>query len=279
LIIRAAVLAGGAVCLAGCGRMLDSFEKKTLNPGVRSAASPADLGLTFQRVAIPSGSRALDGFLVRAETACPAPSAAILLFHGRNETVADWIKVQKYLHDHCVSSLAFDYSGHGRSAPTGTVQHLDEDAVAAGRYFMQAFSATQRRCWVSHSMGAGPLLYAATQAGASPDCVVVASPFSSLRAEAVRGGLPKAMSFLMPDVWNNARAARSERAPLMWIHSRTDTTIPLASGQAVYDAETAPKRSVVVSGFAHNAIYDQTPDAIWSPILDFVRKGPPGLAR
>jgi len=101
--------------LIGCGRSLDSFEKTALNPGLHSSATPVDIGLPFTRVSIHSGQRRLDGFLVRAPETCPAPSAAVLLFHGRNETAPDWIKAQKYLHDRCVSSLIFDYSGHGRT--------------------------------------------------------------------------------------------------------------------------------------------------------------------
>jgi uncharacterized protein len=260
--------------LTGCGRVLDSFEKKSLNPGLRSYATPAGIGLPFTRVSIHSGQRQLDGFLVRAPATCPAPSAAVLLFHGRDETAPDWIKAQKYLHDHCVSSLIFDYSGHGRSSPGGTVEHLNQDAVAATRFFMSAFVGTQRRCLLSHSMGGAPLLYAASQPAFSADCVVIVSPFSSLRDMAVAGGLPRVLAFIMPDVWNNVRAVRAVRTPMMWVHSRSDTTIPIRFGREVYDAKQTAKTAVIVAGFEHNAVYQQTPEAIWRPIVTFVRRMP-----
>jgi hypothetical protein len=76
--------------LAADGSPWSSFEKNTLNPGELSQATPADIGLPFERVAIPSNSRQLDGFLVRAEASCQ-PALALLIFHGRGETVADWI--------------------------------------------------------------------------------------------------------------------------------------------------------------------------------------------
>jgi alpha-beta hydrolase superfamily lysophospholipase len=269
-------LALGAVALmlAGCGGSLQSFEKKTLNPGLRSNATPADLGVPFERVSIPSGSRRLDGFLVRADAACPQ-TGAVLIFHGRNETIADWTKGQKALRDRCISSLAFDYSGHGRSSPGGTVEHLNADSIAAYGAFLKTFPATEPRCLLSHSMGGGPLLYAAVQASKAPDCVVLASPFSSLRAMAIAGGLPKPLGFLMPDVWNNARAAAALRSPVLWLHSQTDTTIPIASGRTVYDAKTEPKTALVLRGFNHNAIYDKAPAEIWSPIAAFVLQAPP----
>ena len=266
----ALVLAG--LALAGCGAPLRSFERKTLNPGFISAATPADLGVPFERVAIKSGPRTLDGFLVRALSSCPR-TAAVLIYHGRGETIADWTKVQQRLRESCISSLVFDYSGHGRSVGPGTVANLNADAAAAGQTFNALFPK-QRRCLLSHSMGGGPLLQAATQPGAAPDCVVVASPFSSLRDMAVLGGLPKPLRFILPDVWNNAQTAQRLNAPLLWLHSQTDTTIPMTSGRLVYDAKRGNKTAVVVAGFDHNAIYKALPAAIWSPITAFIL-GPP----
>jgi hypothetical protein len=57
--------------------------------------------------------------------------------------------------------------------------------------------------------------------------VVMGSPFSSLRAMAVLGGLPKPLSFLLPDVWDNVQMVGSLKAPLLWFPSQTDQTIPI----------------------------------------------------
>lgn len=264
----ALVFAACVVTLSGCGDPWDSFERKTLNPGVRSNATPADVGLGFERVAVHSGPRTLDAFVVRAESSCPTRTA-VLIFHGRGETVADWIKVQRRLHDGCVSSMVFDYSGHGRSSPPGTIDNLNADAVAAYGAFRKEF-APERRCLLSHSMGGGPMLHAATQPGVTPDCVVIASPFSSLREIAVHGGMPRWFSVFMPDVWDNVENAKELKARLLWLHSRSDKTIPWELGKAVYDAKQGPKAAVVLDGFNHNAIYVSTPPQIFNPIIAFV---------
>lgn len=245
-----------------------SFEKGTLNPGELSKATPADVGLPFERIAIASSDRKLDGFLVRAAASCQ-PALALLVFHGRGETVADWIAVQKYLHDKCVSSLVFDYSGHGRSSPLGTIDNINADSVAALDSFLKLFPATGRRCLLSHSLGGGPMLYAATHGDAKPNCVIAANPFSSLRDIAIRGGAPEQAMLRLTDVWNNVDAASRLSVPLLWVHSRADKTIPIDLGQRVYDAKQGAKTSDVVDGFDHNAIYKEMPDAIWSPIISF----------
>lgn len=94
------------------------IRKDTLNPGKRSEATPADVGLTYERLSIPSGNRQLDSFLVRAKDSC-RPTAALLIFHGRGETIADWIRVQRYLYDRCISSIIFDYSGTAEAVHLG----------------------------------------------------------------------------------------------------------------------------------------------------------------
>jgi pimeloyl-ACP methyl ester carboxylesterase len=226
VVLFAVMATNSTLALAAGDSPGGSFEKGTLNPGVLSQATPADAGLAFERVSIPSNGRELDGFLVRADASCQ-PAVALLIFHGRGETVADWIAVQKFLHGKCVSSLVFDYSGHGRSSPPGTIDNMNEDSVAALEAFLKAFPATSRRCLLSHSLGGGPLLYAATHTAARPDCVIVASPFSSLRDIAIRGGAPEAVILKLPDVWNNVEAARNLTIPMLWVHSRTDKTIPI----------------------------------------------------
>jgi alpha-beta hydrolase superfamily lysophospholipase len=258
----------GPLALSGCSRVWAPFEHSTLNPGFRSAATPAEVGLKFDRVSIPSGARKLDGFVVRAAPACPR-TAAVLIFHGRGETIANWVKVQRVLHDACISSMTFDYSGHGRSSPSGTIDNLNADSAVAYEEFRRRFPGG-RRCLLSHSMGGGPMLQAAVHASVAPDCVVVASPFSSLRDMAVRGGMPRWLSWLASDAWDNIEAASRLRAPMLWIHSTSDRTIPLELGRSVFAAKTGVKLALTVSGFNHNAIYQTAPREIWTPTAAFI---------
>lgn len=246
-----------------------SFEKVALNPGFRSGATPDDLRVPFRRVSINSGPRQLDGFFVPAPTNCEAP-VAVLIYHGRGETIAEWTGAQKRFREACISSLAFDYSGHGRSGGPGTIANLNRDAVAAYATFVKLTPAS-RHCLFSHSIGVGPMLRAATSPGAMPDCIVIASPFSSLRSLAERSGMPKTLAALMPDAWDNVLQIKRIRAPLLWIHSHADRTIPIAEGLAVFDAAPNPKKALILNGYDHSAIYRQLPDEIWVPMTAFIR--------
>ena len=57
---------------------------------------------------------------------------------------------------------------------------------------------------------------------------------------------------------------------LLWVHSNSDSNIPIELGRRVYAAKTGAKLSIVLNGFDHNAIYEKTPADIWSPIVEFV---------
>ena len=170
----------------------------------------------------------------------------------------------------CVSSLVFDYSGHGRSTGPGTVAYLNADAEAAYNAFLGLFSGSERRCLLSHSLGAGPLVHTLAHATRKPDCVVLASPYSSLRDLAVRGGLPRPLRLLLPDVWDNAGEVSDIDVSLLWVHSHADATIPFDLGQRLFAAYPGPKMAQPLEGYPHNAIYQDTPAALWAPVLAFL---------
>ena len=115
------------------------------------------------------------------------------------------------------------------------------------------------------------MLFAATSPDASPDCIVIASPFSSLRAMAEHGSLPKMISSIMPDVWDNISRIRNVHAPVLWIHSRTDQTVPTDEGRSVFEAAPDPKMAVMIDRYDHNAIYQAMPSVAWNPMLAFIR--------
>lgn len=259
---------------ARCFNPLVDFERAALNPGLVSDLTPKAFGVPFEAVSIRSGGRTLSGWLVMAAPGCAGPGVSVLVFHGRGETVADWIGTQQYLRRHCVTSLVFDYSGHGHSTGTGTVENLNEDGLAATTWFMNHSGLGRRRCLLGHSMGNAIMLQAATRLRTQPSCIVLASPFASLREMALSNGLPAFLAFAFPDVWNNLKAAPAYSGEALWLHSTSDATVPLAAGKEVFSALRGPGTAVVVDGLSHNAIYREKPESIWQPIIAFLRAAP-----
>jgi hypothetical protein len=266
----AAIMLGLLGLICGRSVLFHHFEPQFLTTGPNGPETPESVGLAYERTKIPSQNRTLDGYLVQEPPACQ-PKVALLIFHGVMETISEWVKAQRFLYDHCVASVVFDYSGHGDSSRPGTFKNLNQDAVAAYAWFALRFGNDTRRCVLGHSMGNGPMLESLPSFHPMPDCVVVANAFSSLRDLGVRRGTPRIFAYMMPDVWNNVENISRNRAPLLLVGSDADSVNPIAMGQRIFEAAAEPKQIVVLHGFKHNALYQDPSEQWWTAVLQFIR--------
>lgn len=267
---RLAVLVATVPVLGFCAWLVAGhYEHQFLTTGRNGVETPATVGVAFERVDIASADRHLDGYLVRAPARCTSP-AALLIFHGVGETISYWPQTQRFLHDRCVSSLVFDYSGHGNSSRPGSVANLNADAASAWDYFVARFAGSTRRCVLGHSMGNGPMLAGVGAFRPAPACVVVANAFSSLRELGVHAGAPRMLMAVVPDDWDNVVNVTNNHAPLLVVQSDADTVIPLVMGEQVFHAAAQPKRLLILHGFRHNALYRHPTTQWWAGVIQFV---------
>jgi uncharacterized protein len=242
------------------------FEPKFLNYGPNGLETPASVGLSYEHLRIPSGNRQLDAFLVNAAPECQ-PRTALLIFHGVGETISQWVTAQRFLHDHCVSSIVFDFSGYGDSSKPGTIANVNQDAVAAYSYSALRFSDNTRLCVLGHSLGNAPMLEEIPLFRPAPACVVVANGFSALRD--MRSS--RFITYVVPAAWDNVSSVAQVRVPLLVIHSDTDSVIPFYMSQRLSQAASEPKRLVVLHGFPHDALFTNPSEDWWAPVLTFLR--------
>jgi len=92
------LLAGiGLAVVFGAPRLARHLmETRALTSGPNGSETPASLGVPFERVAIPSGVRRLDSYVVTADGACENPPV-IVNYHGVQETISEWVKGGKRL--------------------------------------------------------------------------------------------------------------------------------------------------------------------------------------
>ena len=253
--------------------LLDRLERSMISTGPNGPETPATVGVAYERLKIPSGSRLLDAYLVEASSTCH-PQAAVLIFHGVGETISQWVNVQRLLHDHCISSVVFDYSGDGDSSPPGTVRNLHQDAIAAYSHFYKRFAETGRVCTLGFSMGNAVLLDAYTEFHPAPACMVIGSAFSSAREGAVHAwGIPGWMAHALPDQWNNVAAISHSHPQMLVVHSDGDNANPLWMGERLYQAAPQPKQFVMLQGLRHNAAYSGPIEQWWAPVITFIFRG------
>jgi hypothetical protein len=270
-------LAFGAVVLAvaGCATVANVVSTEALSTGPNGPETPLTAGVPFERVSIPSHSRSLDGYLVRAPADCKNPPA-ILIYHGFNETISYWVQAQALLWRHCISSLVFDPSGEGDSTKPASLVNLGQDAPAAWTFARAQFPATTRLYVMGHSMGDAVMLGAEPDFNPQPAGVIVADAFSSIKDFWAAHGTSRVALAAMPDWWDNVKAVAKVHVPILVVQSDADATTPLEQGQRVYDAAKQPKQIAVLHGLKHNGLRRHTSETWWAPVFGFV--GSPGIS-
>ena len=204
-------------------------EKALLTTKPNGKEVQTDVGLNYEPLAIASGERRLQGWLVGPTPAKDAQKA-ILIFHGRYECISEWIPVQHFLWEHGIASMVFDYSGFGDSTGSASVANL--------RQF---------------------------------DGVILIAAYTSARDAAVQTGtLPRWLTFIVPDMYNNVRMIQRVHNPLLIIHSRDDQVFPVTMGEKIFAAANDPKYMAVLEGLKHNDILEGQAAAYLSPIPGFL---------
>lgn len=250
------------------------MAKLALTTGPNGPETPAILEVPFERIEIPSGSRKLDSYVVTASSSCTNPPV-LLIYHGVQETISEWVKAQRFLYGHCVSSVIFDPTGSGNSSRPASFEAIGEDSVAAYAFAIKHFSG-DRVYVLGHSMGNGPMLEAVPHFPSPPAGVIVASAFASLRSQKIvrEHLLYRLLAYAIPDWWDNVKAVKGIRVPLLVIHSDTDGVNPVDGGRAIYAAAQQPKELVILHGYKHNALYQSPSEQWWEPVLVFIKAQP-----
>ncbi|AGW93650.1 MULTISPECIES: alpha/beta hydrolase [Cupriavidus] len=267
--------AAGVALATGVARHLlfRALERKafvTPTDETLPAIAPAAPKAIARHTTFASGKRVLHAsFMPAADPAAPA----LMVCHGDNECLADWLPVQTMLAAAGITSYVFDYSGYGRSSGRPSVRHLREDALTAYQHFVAATPAAKRRVVLGHSLGSGILLDVAWRFDPQPDGYVIAAGFSSARLAAVQTGrVPGWAAWLLPDPWNNAARASRLARPLLVVHSRDDAVIAPRHAERLASAARQLHALVMLDAMPHNAAI--LPDHIgvfWAPILCFVQ--------
>jgi alpha-beta hydrolase superfamily lysophospholipase len=265
------LLSGTVAVACACSGCFIAERESTRLTFVNSrqvTVTPGDFGAPFTETRIPVSTRVLDSFVVTA----PGAHEAVFICHGVDETVSNWARTQKLLFDQGMSSMVFDYSAYGRSTGEPAVENLREDAAAAYRRFTELFGGDTRRYVLALSLGVSVCLAAYPDLSPAPSGIVLTGTWSSTREIAVAlGAAPGFLSWIVPQTFDNVIAIQRVGVPLLMVQGGADEAVPFEQAQKVFAAARAPKTLVVPPGIDHNAPWDSTSAAYWSPILAFMK--------
>lgn len=184
----------------------------------------------------------------------PNPQAyfTILYSHGQSEDLGDSAGAMAVLHKMGAAVLAYDYEGYGTSQGVPSEEHAFRDIEAAYDYLTGTLGVPPERIIAyGFSMGCGPAVDLASRKPLAG--LILESAFAS----AFRVYLP--FRVLPFDKFNNLRRIALVPHPVLILHGRRDSLIPVQQAEELFQATRAPKRLVLFDDMGHVGIkWDRT---------------------
>jgi len=180
----------------------------------------------------------------------PADSARwVLILHGNAGNLATPGRPEhdRQLHDLGLGVLAPDYRGYGESEGKPSEAGLYADARSAYDLLRDSLRIPSTRIVIyGHSLGSA----VATQLATSVDAagLILEGGFTSVAdlGQEIYPWLP--VRWLSRNRFDSKGRIGDLRVPLLMIHGRNDTTIPLAQGRRLFAAAPEPKTFLEVPG-------------------------------
>ena len=215
--------------------------------GDQSAATPSDVGLTYQQVEL----RTTDDLRLSAWYLPAEDEQGVLLFcHGNAGNISHRLDSLLLFHHLQMSVLIFDYRGYGQSEGQPSEQGTYTDALAAWEYLLTQKSKQPAEIVIfGRSLGAAIAAELATRV--RPGALILESAFTSVPdlASEIYPFLP--VRLLSRFSYDTRTRLDSLASPLLIIHSNDDEIIPYSHAQRLYAAAHEPKHLLNISG-GHN---------------------------
>lgn len=255
---RAAWFAGVALLFAGAYFVVLYFVQRSLLFPV-PARTPADPGARAEIVRIPMFDTEAVALFLAADAAGPSP--LIIFTHGNGELADDWLHEFEPPRRLGMSVLLVEYPGYGRAAGSPSEKAIVDTVHAA-----HGWAAADPRVDPSRIVAYGRSLGGAAAARLAADRRVAALILESTPASvADLAANLLAPSFLVRDPFDTRAALRSYRGPLLVIHGRQDSLVPVTHGREL--ASLVPGAKLMEIECGHNDCPRQ-----WDAIEMFLRE-------
>jgi pimeloyl-ACP methyl ester carboxylesterase len=249
-------------------------------PRPANAGTPADVGLPFEVRQIPSGTAALEAWLVRN----PGARAWVFLFHGYSQSKEQLLTVARRFHELGYQLLMVDFRGSGgstggNSTSIGYFEAEDVNAVVTwARYSLGA----EDPILYGFSMGGAAVLRAAAQLGTPAKALVIESVFDRMFSTVENRfrilGLPTFPLARLLVFWggvqhgfsamghNPVDYAAKVTCPTLLIHGEQDRRVTVDQITSVYRRLAGRKQLRIVLGAGHEVSEHLSAEA-WNTLI------------
>jgi pimeloyl-ACP methyl ester carboxylesterase len=214
-----------------------------LRPSRRDWGTPAHAGLHFEELRLRAGKDAIRAWWVAHEDA----KATVLLFPGRAANISQELEAIRYVWSLGANVLAFDYPGFGTSDGIATEQGCHDAARAAWDALLARGIDPGSIILYGRSLGAAIAAPLAAQVGCRAlvfhGC---ASSMADWRDHHLPKWVTKLRSVRIP--LDSTKPIARARCPVVVVHAREDTLVPIQLAHRVFAAAPEPKCMIEVAG-------------------------------
>jgi uncharacterized protein len=205
--------------------------------------------MPFEQIAIePPGAPRQIAWMIRTDGGS-APHPWVIYLHGNRLNIASRLNILHYerLSRLGVNVLAPEYRGFGGMDGVPTESGVGADARSAYDYLRQQLHADPRRI-VIYGWSLGSAIAVNLAADVEEAAVVLEGAPASIVAIGEQNLPYFPVGLIVRNRFESIRRIRQIRAPLLFLHSPTDTIVPIAEGRRLFDAAPQPKQFVEVAG-------------------------------
>jgi pimeloyl-ACP methyl ester carboxylesterase len=227
---------------------LFSLQRKLIFPGTameKPGRPPQTDGLEVWPLPLTEGNGEALFLPGRARETNQVRRPALLFAHGNGELTDQWTEEFHHFRDLGYGILLVEYPGYGRSGGTPSSRSTGEAMRAAyDRLATDSRVDPSRIIGVGESLGGGAIC--ALSRERRLQALVLQSTFPSLKIFAARRLAP---AFLLRDSFENEAAVRLFPGPVLVMHGRFDSLVPLEQAQRL--AAASPRTLLKVYDCGH----------------------------
>ena len=233
--------------------------------------TPGDLGVKFEKVALPIGGGQLSGWWVPSQD----PHAATLLYsHGNATNIGANAQAVVGFQKAGLNVFIYDYRGYGESTGGPPREKLTyEDAERAWTYLV-----TERRIAPAtiviygHSLGGVVAIDLASKHG-DAGALIAESTLTSIAdlAGGMRVGRLLPVRVILTERFDALSRIKAVHLPTLILQGQEDARHS-TMGQRLYDAANDPKQRAVIPGGGHNDSAEVNPTAYFAALNGFLSR-------
>jgi len=221
------------------------------NPQKGSSSPPEDLNIRELWITTKDGQK-LHAWWMPSELA----EYTVLFFHGNAGNISRGEKRMRLFREMGCNAFAVEYRGYGIS--TGKIKKEEDvfaDADASWEYLITKLGIPEEKIIIwGWSMGGAVAVNLAQQKNCH--ALVMESTFYSLADMAPGYFLLFPKKLLMRYYFKSGEKLSNIKVPVLFIHSRTDETVPYTQGVRLYETFSGTKKFMEITGDHNHGVFD-----------------------